>query len=150
MEPTALMGSALPRGPRGGPSSSHHTALSSSSSRMSFCHVTLDQNNRPKPALTKRNSIFFANRKQITKDPIAVMSASQMESDDVQTADAEIFDPLGLAAGLSSTGTLLIVMDNVVLAEICNTRCQMLIRPCCKDSSGFHQNLVILMVSMQL
>jgi hypothetical protein len=32
------------------------------------------------------------------------MLAAQMESDDVQTVDVEVFDPLGLSGGMSSSG----------------------------------------------
>uniref|UniRef100_A0A7S0MKM4 Uncharacterized protein n=1 Tax=Cryptomonas curvata TaxID=233186 RepID=A0A7S0MKM4_9CRYP len=104
MEPKALIGASLPRGPRLS-AAVHHIPVSTVNARMSFCPTGLEQG-----ALNSRTATTIINGRKRSSMPLdrskRTMLAAQMESDDVQTVDVEVFDPLGLSSGMSGSGDL--------------------------------------------
>ena len=102
MEPKALIGSSLPRGPRLS-AAVHHIPVSTVNARMSFCPTGSEQG-----ALSSRAQTTIINGRKRSSMPLdrskRTMLSAQMESDDVQTVEAELFDPLGLSSGMSSSG----------------------------------------------
>jgi hypothetical protein len=102
MEPKALIGGSLPRGPRLS-AAVHHIPLSTVNARMSFCPTGLEQGARTLLNGRKRSSIPMDRSKAPEKRTIL---SAQTDSDDVQAVEAEIFDPLGLSGGISSAGKL--------------------------------------------
>ncbi len=70
---------------------------------MSFCPTGSEQG-----ALNSRTPTTILNGRKRSSMPLdrskrTILSA-QMESDDVQTVEAEVFDPLGLSSGMSTSG----------------------------------------------